>query len=248
MSSKKRRERHDLEEQRHDLEEQRHDLEEQRQQQEGMNIGSDYVIVNGSVFPITDDGSGGIIIMNNVNGDVLHHQDDKGNITIFNDPLVGSSTVVPINYDYNLYDERPVTGSTISASTVSSRRNSGIGGVNSRRNSGVGGVNNIGIGGVNSRRNSGVGGVNSRRNSGVGGVNSRRNSGVNSSNWDRDSYLDVTRRNDCVIIPDIISITSRSRRNSRDREIIEAEAELVHSNINDEKDDDDSDDEDDYYD
>jgi len=211
MSSTKRRER----EERTQYLEQRHDLEEQRQQ-EG---GKDYVIVNGSVFPITDDGSGGIIIMNNVNGDVLHHQDDKGNITIFNDPLVGSSTVVPINYDYNLYDERPVTGSTISASTVSSRRNSGIGGVNSRRNSGV------------------------------GGVNSRRNSGVNSSNWERDSYLDVTRRNDCVIIPDIISITSRSRRNSRDREIIEAEAELVHSNINDEKDDDDdSDDEHDYYD
>ena len=212
MSSKKRRER----EERTQYLEQRHDLEEHTQQEGGM-IGSDYVIVNGSVFPITDDGSGGIIIMNNVNGDVLHHQDHKGNITIFNDPLVGSSTVVPINYDYNLYDERPVTGSTISASTVSSRRNSGIGGVNSRRNSGV------------------------------GGVNSRRNSGVNSSNWDRDSYLDVTRRNDCVIIPDIISITSRSRRNSRE-EIIEAEAELVHSNINDEKDDDDSDDEDDYYD
>ena len=203
-------------------------LEEQIQHD---SRGSDFVIVNGSVFPITDDGSGGIIVMNNVTGDILHHQDDKGNVTIFSDPLAGSSTVVPINYEYNLYDERPLTGSTISASTFSSRRNSGVGGVSSRRNSGVGGAN-------------------SRRNSGVGGANSRRDSrGSSGANWE--SYLDnLSRRNDCVIIPDIISITSRSRRNSKDREIVEAEAELVNSKIDDDdkKDDEESDNENDYYD
>jgi hypothetical protein len=93
---------------------------------------------------------------------------------------------------------------------------------------------------MNSRRNSGVG-MNSRRNSGVG-IDSRRNSGVELV---ADSYLDISRRNSREIpafTPAVLSITSRSRRNSRDS-VIEAEARAVKSD--DDDDDDSSDDSDD---
>ena len=210
--------------------------------------GSDFVIVNGTVIPVSRDGKGGVLVINNVNGEVLHHDDGEGNITIFSDPVAGSSTVVPINY--NVYDDRPFTGTT--ASNVSSRRNSGNidNYFDLPRNSGVdlpignrtssGSFDNPrSAGGINSRRNSGVG-LNSRRNSGVG-LNSRRNSGVELL----DNYLD--RRNSREIpafIPAVLSITSRSRRNSRDS-VIEAEARAVQSDNDDDDDSDDSDDSDD---
>jgi len=223
--------------------------------------GSDFVIVNGTVIPVSRDGKGGILVINNVNGEVLHHDDGEGNITIFSDPLAGSSTVVPINY--NIYEDRPFTGTT--ASNVSSRGNSGNfdnyldlprNGGGSQRNSGVdisvvgnrassGSFDNPRTGGgINSRRNSGVG-LNSRRNSGVG-INSRRNSGVELvAELVADSYLDISRRNSREIpafIPAVLSITSRSRRNSRDS-VIEAEARAVQSDNDDDSDDsDDSDD------
>ena len=223
--------------------------------------GSDFVIVNGTVIPVSRDDKGGILVINNVSGEVLHHDDGEGNITIFSDPLAGSSTVVPINY--NIYEDRPFTGTT--ASNVSSRGNSGNfdnnmdllrNGGGSQRNSGVdisvvGNRTSSGSfdnprsgGGINSRRNSGVG-LNSRRNSGVG-INSRRNSGVE---FVADSYLDISRRNSREIpafIPAVLSITSRSRRNSRDS-VIEAEARAIKSdddnNSSDDSDDSDNDEE-----
>ena len=159
-----------------------------------------YVIVNGSVFPISNDESGCTVVSNST-GELLHHEDCDGNVTIFSDPKGGSSTVVPIDFNINLYEERPSTGGTISVSTVS------------RSNSGVG---------VSSRRNSEA---------------SRPCSGS------FDSYMDISRR---PIIPDVLSITSRSRRNSRD-DLIEAEAKLVELNTASDCESD-SDNEDDYYD
>lgn len=204
--------------------------------------GTGFVIVNGQVFSISDDGKGGIFINNN-NGEILHHDDGNGNVTIFVDPVAGSSTVVPINYDSHLHDVANYTGTT--ASNESSRCNSGTfdsyrsnsGITRNRSNSGNGTPELPRSAGGGSRRNSGVGiGSGSRRNSGVGlggGSNSRRNSNVELY---ESSMLEINRRNSRDIIPvhipQVLSITSRSRRNSRDS-VIEAEAHAVQSDESD---------------